>query len=140
LHERKAGGADLFSREEVLAGLPARRASLLLFLIESRTAHLVALSRRAMERFLTEEAAQERDLALLEAFSRGQEIPARRRPTIQNLERFAAKWADLVPDNPRIQAALAHALARRAACTGSRSTSSGAGSASAGRRRSPRKG
>ena len=32
----------LFDRDELLAGLPARRANALLFLIESRTAHLVA--------------------------------------------------------------------------------------------------
>ena len=86
---------------------------MLLFLIESRTARLVAQSRRAMERFLTEEAAQERDLALFEAFSEVRELPARWRPTIQQLERFAAGWADLVPDNPRIQAALAHSLAQK---------------------------
>jgi amino acid permease/DNA-binding MarR family transcriptional regulator len=113
VREQKAADADLFSREEVLAGLPGRRASLLLFLIESRTAHLVALSRRTMERFLTEEAAHERDLALLETFSRVQEVPVSRRPSIQNLERFAADWGDLVPDNPRLQAALAHALAEK---------------------------
>jgi hypothetical protein len=43
----------LLDREEVLAGLPARRANALVFLIESRTAHMVARSRRATERFLT---------------------------------------------------------------------------------------
>src|SRR6266545_2355850 len=42
-------------REEVLAGSPARRADILLFLIESRTAHLLAQSRRVMERFVTED-------------------------------------------------------------------------------------
>ena len=57
----------LFDRDELLAGLPAKRANALLFLIESRTAQLVARSRRATERFLTEEAAQERELAFLEA-------------------------------------------------------------------------
>ncbi|MBC8248187.1 MAG: hypothetical protein H8E90_00785 [Anaerolineales bacterium] len=68
---------ELFTREEIMAGLPARRASTLLFLIESRTAHLVAQSRQAMERFLTEEAAEERDLAFLEAFALGRDPPLR---------------------------------------------------------------
>jgi amino acid permease len=101
----------LFDREELLAGLPARRANALLFLIESRTAHLVARSRRAMERFLTEEAAQERELAFLEAFALGRDPPLR--PTIQDLERHAAEWADLVAKNPRVQAAVAHRLGQK---------------------------
>src|SRR3712207_8106993 len=50
----------LLDRETVLAGLPARRANTLLYLIESRTAHLVARSREAMELFLSEENAQRR--------------------------------------------------------------------------------
>ena len=55
--------------------MPAHRARTLLFLIESRTAHLVARSRRAMERFSSERAGEERDLDFLEAFHR------RQRPT-----------------------------------------------------------
>jgi hypothetical protein len=102
---------ELFTREEVLAGLPARRASTLLFLIESRTAHMVAQSRQAMERFLTEEAAEERDLAFLEAFALGRDPPLR--PTIQHLERYAPQWAYLVPDNPRVRAALTHLLGQK---------------------------
>ena len=35
---------ELFSRQEALAGFPAKRASTLLFLIENRTAHLAARS------------------------------------------------------------------------------------------------
>lgn len=102
---------ELFTREEALGGLPAKRAATLLFLIESRTAHLVDQSRRAMEIFLTEEAAKERDLAFLEAFSLGREPPVR--PTIQDLERFAPQWATLVPDNPQVQATVAHLLGQK---------------------------
>ena len=102
---------ELFTREEVMAGLPARRASTLLFLIESRTAHLVAKSRQAMERFLTEEAAEERDLAFLEAFTLGRDPPLR--PTIQHLERHAPQWAPLAPENPRVRAAVAHMLGQK---------------------------
>jgi amino acid permease len=102
---------DLFTRDEALGGLPAGRARTLLFLIESRTAHLVARSRQAMEMFLTEQAAAERDLAFLEAFALGREPPLR--PSIQDLERYAPQWADLVPANARVQAALAHLLAQK---------------------------
>jgi amino acid permease len=102
---------ELFTREEIMAGLPARRASALLFLIESRTAHLAAQSRQAMERFLTEEAAEERDLAFLEAFALGHAPPLR--PTIQNIERYAPQWAPLVSENPRVRAALAHLLGQK---------------------------
>ncbi len=98
----------LLSREEILAGLPAKRANTLLFLIRSRTAHLVAKSRRALEMFLTDEGAEERDLAFFEAFAMGREPPLS--PTLQDLERFAPQWASLVPDNPNVQAAMAHVL------------------------------
>lgn len=101
----------LFTREEVLGGLPARQAQTLLFLIESRTAHLVAQSQQAMEPFLTEETAQERDLAFLEAFSLGRDPPLR--PTIQDLERYAPQWKSLVPSNPNIRAAVAHLLGQK---------------------------
>jgi amino acid permease len=98
-------------REEVLGGLPARRADALLFLIEARTASLVARSRRATQSFLTEAAAQERELAFLEAFALGREPPLR--PTIQDLERHSHAWASLVATNPRVQAAVAYRLARK---------------------------
>jgi hypothetical protein len=65
-------------RETMLAGgLPAKRANTLLFLIESRTAHLVAQSRQAMEVFLTREAAEERELAFLESFALGRKNSSR---------------------------------------------------------------
>ena len=91
--------------------MPAKRAATQLFLIESRTAHLMVQSRQAMERFLTEEAAQERELAFVEAFALAREPPLR--PTIQDLERYSAHWASLVPENPRLQAAVAHRLGEK---------------------------
>jgi hypothetical protein len=99
------------TRDEILGGLPARQAQTLLFLIESRTAHRAAKSRESLEVFTSEEAAAERDLMFLEAFSLGREPPLR--PTIQDLESFAAQWAPLVPENPRVRAALAHLLGRK---------------------------
>ena len=102
---------ELFTRDEVLGGLPARRAATLLFLIESRTAHLTDQSRRAMEFFLSEEAAKERDLVFLEGFHLGREPPVR--PTIRQIERHAAQWAPLVPDNPAVRAGVAHLLGQK---------------------------
>jgi len=109
-----AGMADeltFFTRDELLSGLPARQASALLFAIESRTAHLAAQSRQVMERFLTQEAAEERDVAFLEALALGRTPPLR--PTIQDLERYAPQWAALVPDNARVQAAVARTLGQK---------------------------
>jgi hypothetical protein len=101
----------LLDRETVLAGIPARRANTLLYLIESRTAHLVARSREAMELFLSEESAQRHKLAFLEAFALGSEPPLR--PTIRDLERYSPQWAPLVPENSRVQAAVAHRLGEK---------------------------
>ena len=102
----------LLDRESALAGgVPARRAGAVLFLIENRTAHLMAQSRRTVEPFLTQEAADNRELAFLEAFSLGKDPPLR--PTIRDLERYAPQWASLVPRNPRIQAAIARRLGEK---------------------------
>jgi len=100
---------ELISREEVLAGLPAKRANTILFLLESRTAQIVA--RSSVEFSITEQAASERDLAFLEAFALGNAPPLH--PTIQHLERYAEQWATLVPENPRLKAAIAHALSQK---------------------------
>ncbi|KYC40654.1 hypothetical protein WA1_23710 [Scytonema hofmannii PCC 7110] len=100
---------ELISREEVLAGFPARRANTLLFLIESRTAQIVARSR--VEFALTEQTASERDLAFLEAFALGNAPPLH--PTIQHLERYASEWTPLVPENTKLKAAVVHALGEK---------------------------
>ncbi len=60
-------------REELLAGLPARRADTLLFVIESRTAHLLAQSRHAMTPFATEADDDETELEFFGAFSQGRD-------------------------------------------------------------------
>ena len=91
---------ELFTRDEALGGLPARRAATLLFLIESRSAHFEARSRFVAEELPTEKAAHELDLAFLEAFALSREPPLR--VTIQDLERHAAKWAHLIPENARV--------------------------------------
>lgn len=106
--------SEAITREDVLDGLfagHARAAGACLMAIESRTAYLVSRSRQAMERFLTEQAAEEREMAFLEALALGRDPPLR--PTIQDLERYAAQWAYLVPENPMVQAAVAHLLGRK---------------------------
>jgi amino acid permease len=95
-------------REELLAGLPTRRADTLLFLIEIRTAHLADRSRRAMQRFGTAEDDNERDLAFFAAFSQGREPTLV--PAIQDLERYSRGWAPLVAPNAQVRAAVAHRL------------------------------
>jgi amino acid permease/predicted transcriptional regulator len=98
-------------REELLAGLPARRAGTLLFVIESRTAQLLARSRRAMQRFATDEDDDESDLAFFEAFSQGRDPPIA--PAIQDLERHSRQWAPLVAKNSQVRAAVAHRLGKK---------------------------
>ncbi|HEV8689565.1 MAG TPA: hypothetical protein VGQ91_04650, partial [Ideonella sp.] len=100
-----------FSRDELLDGLPARRASTLLFAIESRTAHLVAQARQAMARFVTGKTAAERERAFLEALAQGRNPPIQL--TIQDLERYAPDWADLAPEEPGIRAAVAKLLGQK---------------------------
>jgi amino acid permease len=99
---------ELLTKEEILGGLPAGRARTMLFLIESKTARAMAHAQQAMDVHLTEEGERRRDFAFLEAFALGREPPLR--PNIQALERFVPLWADLVPDNVRLRAAIAHAL------------------------------
>jgi len=101
----------LVSREQVLDGLPAKRASMLLFAIESRTAYLVARSRRAMARFITEKSAEEQDHAFLNALAEGRDLPIQ--PTIQDLEHHAVHWASLVPADAGLRAALARAIGEK---------------------------
>jgi amino acid permease len=103
--------SDFISGDELLGGLPARRASTLLFAIENRTAHLVAHARRAMATYLTEKTAEERERAFLEALAQGRELPVQ--PTIQDLERYALEWADLVPEDPGVRAALARMIGEK---------------------------
>jgi amino acid permease len=98
----------LLDKEQLLGGAPARRAATLLFLIETRTARLVAQSRQRVERTLTEETGQERALAFVEAFALARETAVQ--PSVHDLERHADRWAPLVPRNARLQAALARRL------------------------------
>jgi len=102
---------ELFTPTEVLGGFSAKRARLLLFQIENRTASLMLQSRRAVARYLTEETAEQQDLAFFEALAEGRELPVR--PTIRDLERYAPQWQSLAPSNLSLQAALVHLLGQK---------------------------
>jgi len=106
---------DFLSKEEILGGLPAKKARTLLFLIENRLGLLAVRSKRAMDLFSGEETDRELDTAFLEAFVTGREPPEP--PTIRDLERFSLSWAHLVPDNPRLRASLAHLISEKYAFT-----------------------
>jgi amino acid permease len=97
-------GGPIFSRDEITGGLPARRASTLLFAIEARTSLIVARARRAMATFETERTVADREQLFLSALAGGRSLPDR--PTIQDLSRYAGQWADLVPDDPQVRAAV----------------------------------
>jgi len=99
----------LLSREELLGGLPARRASTLLFAIESRTAQVMVRMRQAAARLATERSMEQQERAFLVALGQGREPPVR--PKIQDLERYAPEWASLVPADPGVRAAVAALLA-----------------------------
>jgi amino acid permease len=101
----------MFSRTEVLGGMPARRAASAVFAIENRTARLVVRSRRAVERYVSERAAAHEEQAFLQALAEGREPPLR--PSIQDLERHAPDWSNLVPSDPSLRATVAHQLAAK---------------------------
>ncbi len=97
-----ADDAPIFTRADVTGGMPARRASTLLYAIEARTALLTSRARRAMARFETERTAAESEGQFLSALAEGRSLPLR--PTIQDLDRHADSWASLVPDDPALRA------------------------------------
>jgi amino acid permease len=98
-----------FSRDELLGGLPARRASTLLFALESRAALVVARERRAMATFETERTEVEREGAFIAALAQGRTPPLRL--TIQDLDRHAEDWADLLPPDAEGRAAILKLIA-----------------------------
>jgi amino acid permease len=102
---------ELFTRSEVLGGFSAKRARLLLFQIENRTAYLSMQSQRVVSSYLTEEAAEQQDLAFFEALAEGRESAVR--PTIRDLERYAPQWQSLLPQNVTLRAALVHLLGQK---------------------------
>ena len=108
-------GMEWLSRDELLDGLPARKASLVLFAIESRTAQLVARDQADAAPYLPPAVAEEREAAFMAALAAGRDLPLA--PTIQQIERFAPHWATLAPEAPGVRAAVAHLLGEKYAFT-----------------------
>jgi len=104
-------GMELLSRDELMEGLPARRASLLLYAIESRTAQLVTSEQRDAAPYLPPAVADEREAAFIAAVAAGRDLPLA--PTIQQIERWAPLWAPLVAEAPGVRAAVAHLLGEK---------------------------
>lgn len=103
---------QVFSRENVLKSKPPSRiARTLLFQIENRSAYLAEKSRQEADLFLTEETIEERQMRYFSAFYSGEDPP--QPATIQDIERFATRWQDLVSSNPDVQAAVAHHLGQK---------------------------
>lgn len=105
---------SFFTTDELLRGMPGRRASTILFAIESRTAHLVLESQQsAAAYYLTNSALQEREHAFLDAVAKGRDFS--QTITIQDLERYSEYWAPLLPVQPdaSLNAVIAHMLAQK---------------------------
>ncbi len=104
------GGIGI-SRDELLGGLPARRASTIVFAIENLTLQLVARSRRALVRYQPAETARDKERQFMDAVGAGRDEQPR--PAVQDLERYATEWAPLVPDLPDTKAAILYQLSTR---------------------------
>src|SRR5829696_666036 len=103
--------SGLFSREEVLAGLPARRARTLVYLIERAAVRLRLDREVATMALVGERSAEARELAWIEAFALDEEPSSPL--TAQDIEAAAGRWASLVPRSAEIRAATARLLAER---------------------------
>lgn len=101
----------MFSREEVVGGLPARRASTTLITIEGATARLARASRINRAAYVGERTAAEREKEFLAALASG--ASQAKPPAIAELERFAPGWAAQVGDDPSVRAGIARLLAAK---------------------------
>src|SRR5262245_26958912 len=100
-----------FTREGILGGNRGRRAGTLLYLVENRSALLASRSRAAMARFETQRTVADREQAFLAALADGRTPP--HHPHLQDIERFADGWADLVPDDSTLRGSLLHRIAAK---------------------------
>lgn len=103
-----------FSREDLLGGgLPARRASMLLFAIENRTAQLAGQDVRDAAVYLSLAGTQTREQDFFAALASGRATTTV--VTIQQLERFAPQWRLLLPEtpDPKLNAALADLIGKK---------------------------
>ena len=90
---------ELFSRDEILAGLQGSRAKRLLFGLESHTAYMIIQARQVIQRLFGMDAEEEIPYQLDES-GLVASLPTIR-ISIQDLERYAPYWAELIPENPK---------------------------------------
>ncbi|HET8593146.1 MAG TPA: hypothetical protein VFL56_05735, partial [Solirubrobacterales bacterium] len=102
---------DFLSRDEVLGGLPAKRARTLLFLIEQHSALHASEREVGTMALLGERSAEARELEWIEAFALGREAP--RAPSIREIEAASQRWAPLVAESPDVRAAVIRLLSER---------------------------
>src|SRR4051812_37827920 len=106
-----ADPANHLSREEVMGGLPARRARTLLFLIEQQAARHAAEREVGTMALIGEGAAEARELGWIEAFALGRE--RRQTTSAREIEASAQLWASLVPESPAVRATVLRLLTER---------------------------
>jgi amino acid permease len=104
------GGIGL-SREDLLGGMPARRASTIVYAIENLTLALVTRSRHALARYQAAESGRDRERQFMDAVSAGRE--QQERPAVQDLERYATEWSSMAPDVPETKAQICFQLSTR---------------------------
>lgn len=105
-------GFESLTKEAILGGdLDARRATTLLFAIESRTAYLKGQSYLVASRVITAETAEIQEQEFLGSLAKGRDLSDQL--AIQDLERYSLRWTDLIPDNPNLLAAIAHLLGQK---------------------------
>ena len=98
---------EFFAQTDVVL----RRAASTLFAIEGRTARRASEARLAAAPYTPEKTAEARQATFLQAFSEGSGLPIQ--PTIQEIERYQAEWASLIPGDVEVRAALAHRLGEK---------------------------
>jgi amino acid permease len=105
-------GFESLTKEAILGGsLDARRATTILFALESRTSYLKQQSYLVASRVVTAETAEAKEQEFLGSLAKGRDFSDQL--SIQDLERYAMKWTDLIPDNPNLLAAVAHLLGQK---------------------------
>lgn len=99
------GRPEVVSRDQLLAGLGARRAGVVLYALESRAGLLATRARNATAPPICDEFVEARERAFLSAFAAGRDLSQAVR--IQDLERFAPALRHLLPPDPAQRAAVA---------------------------------
>ena len=104
-------GSIGLSREDLLGGMPARRASTIVYAIENLTLALVTRSRHALARYQAAEPGRDSERQFMDAVSAGRE--QQERPAVQDLERYATEWSSMVPDVADTKAQICFQLSTR---------------------------